>query len=46
MWAPLNLVFVAMNVTGFFALQSVGAGEWGRAGDWGRAGEWGRAGQW
>ncbi|KAG1653667.1 hypothetical protein FOA52_004584 [Chlamydomonas sp. UWO 241] len=26
LWMPLNLVFVAMNVTGFLALQSIGAG--------------------
>ncbi|GAX78300.1 hypothetical protein CEUSTIGMA_g5742.t1 [Chlamydomonas eustigma] len=26
LWAPLNLIFVAMNVTAFFSLQLVGAG--------------------
>lgn len=25
-WMPVNLVFVAMNVTGFYALRSIGAG--------------------
>lgn len=27
LWLPCNLIFVAMNVTGFYALQDVGAGE-------------------
>ncbi|KAL6744925.1 hypothetical protein V8C86DRAFT_3125725 [Haematococcus lacustris] len=26
LWLPVNLIFVAMNVTGFYALQSIGAG--------------------
>jgi len=26
LWAPANMVFVLMNVTGFFALQAIGAG--------------------
>lgn len=26
LWLPVNLIFVAMNVTGFYALQAIGAG--------------------
>jgi hypothetical protein len=25
-WVPVNLIFVAMNATGFYALQDIGAG--------------------
>ena len=40
LWAPLNLIFVAMNVTGFFALKSIGAGAiaWGGRGRTGMRG--------
>ncbi len=28
LWLPVNLIFVAMNVTGFYALQEIGVGEY------------------